>query len=364
MTVTDTLGRPLRDLRISVTDRCNFRRIYCMPREVFGRDYQFLERAELLTFEEIERLARIFCRRARGDEDPPDRRRAACAPRGGAARRDARGDPRARGPGHDHEPLGAGQEGAGAQGRRAAPDHRQPRQPGQRGVRRDQRRRLPGRARAGGDRGRRRRGARADEDQHGCQARRQRGQRSADGPPLPRQWPHRALHRVRGRRPHQRLADGRRRAGGGDRRDDRRRAAARAGRAELPRGGRRALALPGRQRRDRRRRLGDAAVLRRLHARPDVGRGQAVHLPVRRQGPRPARAAARRCLRRGDLRGNRRDLAGAGGPLLRVAHGRDGRAAEGRDSPTSAGRRAVYRAARAWSRSSTPSTSRTTPKVV
>src|ERR687892_2209391 len=60
MTVTYTLGRPLRDLRISVTDRCNFRCVYCMPKEVFGRDYQFLERAELLTFEEIERLARIF----------------------------------------------------------------------------------------------------------------------------------------------------------------------------------------------------------------------------------------------------------------------------------------------------------------
>src|SRR5918994_1021283 len=60
MTVTDTLGRPLRDLRISVTDRCNFRCVYCMPREAFGRDYEFLERAELLTFEEIERLARIF----------------------------------------------------------------------------------------------------------------------------------------------------------------------------------------------------------------------------------------------------------------------------------------------------------------
>ena len=60
MTPIDTLGRPLRDLRISVTDRCNFRCVYCMPKEVFGRDYQFLERAELLTFEEIERVARIF----------------------------------------------------------------------------------------------------------------------------------------------------------------------------------------------------------------------------------------------------------------------------------------------------------------
>jgi GTP 3',8-cyclase len=58
--VTDSLERPLRDLRISVTDRCNFRCVYCMPKEVFGRDYRFLDRKELLTFEEIHRLARIF----------------------------------------------------------------------------------------------------------------------------------------------------------------------------------------------------------------------------------------------------------------------------------------------------------------
>jgi GTP 3',8-cyclase len=56
----DTLGRPLRDLRISVTDRCNFRCVYCMPKEVFGRDYQFLERRELLSFEEIARVAGLF----------------------------------------------------------------------------------------------------------------------------------------------------------------------------------------------------------------------------------------------------------------------------------------------------------------
>ena len=59
-TVLDTRGRPLRDLRISVTDRCNFRCVYCMPSEIFGRDYRFLERRELLTFEEIARLARAF----------------------------------------------------------------------------------------------------------------------------------------------------------------------------------------------------------------------------------------------------------------------------------------------------------------
>jgi GTP 3',8-cyclase len=56
----DLLRRPLRDLRVSVTDRCNFRCVYCMPREVYGRDFPFLPRAELLTFEEIERLARAF----------------------------------------------------------------------------------------------------------------------------------------------------------------------------------------------------------------------------------------------------------------------------------------------------------------
>ncbi|MEP7379863.1 MAG: GTP 3',8-cyclase MoaA [Chloroflexota bacterium] len=60
MLPTDRLGRPLHDLRISVTDRCNFRCTYCMPREVYGRDYEFLAREQLLTFEEIVRLARVF----------------------------------------------------------------------------------------------------------------------------------------------------------------------------------------------------------------------------------------------------------------------------------------------------------------
>ncbi len=58
--VLDTLERPLRDLRISVTDRCNFRCVYCMPKEVFGHDYRFLDRKELLSFEEIERVVRVF----------------------------------------------------------------------------------------------------------------------------------------------------------------------------------------------------------------------------------------------------------------------------------------------------------------
>jgi cyclic pyranopterin phosphate synthase len=58
--LADALGRPLRDLRISVTDRCNFRCSYCMPKEVFDRDYVFLPQSSLLSFEEITRLARIF----------------------------------------------------------------------------------------------------------------------------------------------------------------------------------------------------------------------------------------------------------------------------------------------------------------
>src|SRR5271155_3481353 len=58
--LADAHRRALRDLRISVTDRCNFRCVYCMPKEVFDRDYPFLAHADLLTFEEITRLARVF----------------------------------------------------------------------------------------------------------------------------------------------------------------------------------------------------------------------------------------------------------------------------------------------------------------
>ncbi len=61
--LVDLRGRSLRDLRISVTDRCNFRCVYCMPREVFGEDHPFLARSELLSFEEIARVARLFVAR-------------------------------------------------------------------------------------------------------------------------------------------------------------------------------------------------------------------------------------------------------------------------------------------------------------
>jgi cyclic pyranopterin phosphate synthase len=58
--ITDTRGRALHDLRISVTDRCNFRCNYCMPKEIFGPDYAYLKHSDLLTFEEITRMARVF----------------------------------------------------------------------------------------------------------------------------------------------------------------------------------------------------------------------------------------------------------------------------------------------------------------
>ncbi|HYA09163.1 MAG TPA: radical SAM protein, partial [Gaiellaceae bacterium] len=56
----DTLGRPLETLRVSITDRCNFRCVYCMPKEVYGRDHAFLERRELLSLEEIARVVSVF----------------------------------------------------------------------------------------------------------------------------------------------------------------------------------------------------------------------------------------------------------------------------------------------------------------
>lgn len=62
MQITDKLGRPIRDLRISVTDRCNFRCTYCMPKEIFGDDYAFLPKQELLSFEELIRIATQYAK--------------------------------------------------------------------------------------------------------------------------------------------------------------------------------------------------------------------------------------------------------------------------------------------------------------
>ena len=129
-----------RDLRISVTDRCNFRCVYCMPKEVFGRDYRFLERRELLTFEEIERLARAFVAPGRA-EDPAHGRRAARAAGRRAPDRAPGGDRRRR-PDADDERLPAPAEGAGAARRRPEARHREPRLARRRGLPRHERRRT------------------------------------------------------------------------------------------------------------------------------------------------------------------------------------------------------------------------------
>ena len=144
MNVRDTFGRPLRDLRISVTDRCNFRCVYCMPKEVYGRDHRFLERRELLTFEEIARVAGTF------------------VATGVSKIRITGGEPLVR---RDLErliellaPLGVDltlttngsllpAKAAGARRCGPRPHHRQPRLARRCDVSRAQRRRLPGRAR-------------------------------------------------------------------------------------------------------------------------------------------------------------------------------------------------------------------------
>ena len=121
--VEDILGRPLHDLRISVTDRCNFRCTYCMPKEIFGPDFAFLPRSEVLTFEEID-AGRARVRRARRREAPDHRRRAARPARPAGPHRDARGAPparrRAARPDADDERIRAAAAGRAAPRRRPA----------------------------------------------------------------------------------------------------------------------------------------------------------------------------------------------------------------------------------------------------
>ena len=84
MPLIDQYHRPVKDLRISVTDRCNYRCTYCMPFD----EYTWIEKDEVLSFEEITRLATLFIQ-TRSRKDPTDRRRAAGPPRSGEADRDA-----------------------------------------------------------------------------------------------------------------------------------------------------------------------------------------------------------------------------------------------------------------------------------
>ena len=114
----DLFGRRLRDLRISVTDRCNFRCVYCMPREVFGKDFQFLA-ALRPAHVRGDRARRDGVRDAGRREAAADRWRAAAAPRSRAPRREARAHRRDRGCCADHERRAAREEGAEPRGRRA-----------------------------------------------------------------------------------------------------------------------------------------------------------------------------------------------------------------------------------------------------
>ncbi len=115
--LVDRLGRPLRDLRVSVTDRCNFRCVYCMPKEVFGRDYPFL-RPRGAPHVRGDRARRPRVRRPRRREDPYHGRRAARPARPRDAGRAPRADRRPR-PHPDDERRAAGAQGGGARGRRA-----------------------------------------------------------------------------------------------------------------------------------------------------------------------------------------------------------------------------------------------------
>ena len=165
----------------------------------------------------------------------------------------------------------------------------------------------------------------------------------ADGAPFPRPQRGAALHRVHGRRRHQRLAHGRGAALGRGDRADRRGVRARAHAGQHRRRDRRALALcrAGRGRRDRHDLERHQGLLPRLQPGPPLDRRQALPLPVRQPRPRPARPAARRRQRRRDRRGDRPGLAGPGRPLLRAARPRRGR----RPAPASAGSRCTTSAA-------------------
>jgi hypothetical protein len=181
--LADTLGRPLSDLRISVTDRCNFRCNYCMPKEVFDKDYPYLPHGALLTFEEITRTAKLFVAhgvrkiRLTGGE-PLLRKNIEVLIEQLAALRTP-GRPAA-GPDPHDQRLAAGAQGEVAESRRPQARDREPGRAGRRGVPRDERRGFPCGRRAGrhssraGSRAGLRRAGPQPEDQYGGQARHQR----------------------------------------------------------------------------------------------------------------------------------------------------------------------------------------------
>ena len=289
--IQDTFGRPFRDLRVSVTDRCNFRCRYCMPAEIYGERYEFLPREELLTFEEIARVVRV------------------CVDLGAVKVRLTGGEPLVR---RDLELLVADLAAVeGVEDLTLTTNAYL----------------LPDKAAALREAGLHRvsvsldtlddeifremngRGFGTEKVLEGIAAAEsagfhpikvnavvQRGVNDHTIVDLARHFKERGhimrfIEYMDVGQP-QRLADGPRRSGGRDRRPDRRRDAARAGGQQLPGRGRAALPVRRRRRGDRRHRVGDQAVLRRLHAPPPVAGGQHLHLPVLQQGHRPARPAA------------------------------------------------------------------------
>ena len=302
----DKLDRPLETLRVSITDRCNFRCVYCMPKEVYGRDHVFLERKELLSFEEIARVIGVFARlgvravRITGGE-PLVRRNVehlvellhaipglelALTTNGALLPQKAEALARA---GLDRVTVSLDSVDDAAF--RALNDVDFPVQKVLDGIDAAAGAGLPVKVNAVVKRG-------ANDDGIVALAGHFRG--------TP---PHLAIHRVHGRRPHERLAPRRRRPGGGDRPPDRRRLAARAAASRASRRDRPPVPLPRRSRRDRRHRLGDPAVLRRLLAGPALGRGPPPHLPLRPEGPRSART---RCASAPRTRSSPSSSAGSG----------------------------------------------------
>ncbi len=234
-TLTDAFARPMRDLRISVTDRCNFRCVYCMPKSVFGRDYAFLEHDELLSFDEITRLAGVAVAhgvhklRLTGGE-PLLRRGIEQLVERLAALRTPEGQPVEIALTTNGSALAV--KAAALEGGRPHPGHGVARLARRRGVPVDERRAVPGRPRARRHAGRARCRARTDQGQHGRQARAQRPRGPAHGTALQGLPVHAAVHRVHGRRHVERLAARRGRALCRDHRGHRRRAAARADRRQ------------------------------------------------------------------------------------------------------------------------------------
>ena len=297
--VRDTLGRPLRDLRISVTDRCNFRCPYCMPRERFHEHYRFLKSAERLIFEEIVRLTRLFVqlgvRKLRITGGEPLLR---------AGLEDLVGDLTTL-PGIEDVALTTNGVLLRASMRRgcAPPACSASRSASTASTRPSSRAWPATSARVGEVLAGIERRARAGLAPIKINVVVQRGVNDHTVLELVERFRgtghHRALHRIHGRGQPQRLACRRRWC-------PRRELIARIGERwplqpaerQLSRRGRVALRVRGRRRRAGLHLLDHAALLRRLLARAAVVQRRAVHLPVRHAGSGPARAAARRRQRR------------------------------------------------------------------